>query len=119
MIRPTAITTALLLCMATAGAASPLKFGGESRDLGKVARKSRTEAVFRFVNDSHMPVVITGAKTPCGCTKVRFPSRPVMAGAADSLTVVFNATERGAFYKKITITTSSGEQTLAIRGTVE
>ena len=112
MIRPTAITTALLLCVATAGAASPLKFGDESRDLG-------TEAVFRFVNDSHMPVVITGAKTPCGCTKVRFPSRPVMAGAADSLTVVFNATERGAFYKKITITTSSGEQTLAIRGTVE
>ncbi len=118
MIRPTAITTALLLCVATAGAASPLKFGDESRDLGKVARKSRTEAVFRFVNDSHMPVVITGAKTHCGCTKVRFPSRPVMA-AADSLTVVFNATERGAFYKKITITTSSGEQTLAIRGTVE
>ncbi|MDE6482237.1 MAG: DUF1573 domain-containing protein [Rikenellaceae bacterium] len=111
--------TAAVSCIAVASAASPLKFESESRNLGRVARKSRTETVFRFVNDTQAPVVITGAKSPCGCTKVRFPSRPVMPHATDSLTVVFNATERGAFYKKITIATSSGQQTIAVRGTVE
>lgn len=118
MIRPLAITAAVL-CATAATAQSPLRFENESRNLGVVARKSRTETVFRFVNDTQMPVVITGADVPCGCTKVRFSPRPVMPHATDSLTVVFNATDRGAFYKKITIATSSGRQTIAIRGTVE
>jgi len=107
---------AIALWVAVAG---PLTFESESRDIGTVARRSRTETVFRFINSSQMPVVITGVETPCGCTKVRFSQRPVMPGATDSLTVVFNATDRGVFYKRITVGTSSGEQTIAVRGKVE
>ena len=112
-------TVAAAVLCTIASATSPLRFGADSRNLGKVARKSRTQTVFRFVHDTPEPVVRTEAISSCGCTQVRFSPRPVMPGAEDSLTVVFNAKERGAFYKKIIIVTSSGRQSIAVRGMVE
>ncbi|MDE6183603.1 MAG: DUF1573 domain-containing protein [Rikenellaceae bacterium] len=96
-----------------------LSFEQESLGLGRVRHKSRTEVVFRFSNNGEKPIVITGAETACGCTKVDFSSKPVMEGCSDSLTVRFHAIDKGAFYKKITLTTTGGRHTIAIKGVVE
>ncbi len=108
-----------IVLSAALGAGDGLRFESASLDMGHVRHKSRTEAVFRFSNNGEKPIVITGAQTACGCTKVGFSSRPVMAGESDSLTVRFHAIDKGAFYKKITLTTTDGRQTIAIRGVVE
>ncbi len=114
--------TTLILTLSTvitAEAQNPLKFERESVDLGRVGYKSTTSVTFRFTNVSPTHVVITDAETACGCTKVKFSSKPIIKGATDSLTVRFNAIDKGAFYKKIELVTSQGRQRIAIRGTVE
>lgn len=90
-------------------------------DLAKVKLKEKRTVLFPFVNNSDNPLVIIDAVTACGCTKVSFDKRPVMPHATDTIRVVFNAKERGAFYKKIEIRSNAPEKitVFSIKGIVE
>ncbi len=116
MIRPTAITTALLLCVATAWAASPLKFGGESRDLGKIARKESHRSGIPFRQRLTYAGGDNRSQNPLRVYQSAFPVAPGNGRRRRLADGSFQCHgERELSIKKITITTSSGEQTLAIR----
>lgn len=70
-------------------------------NLGDVPHKSKTDLWVVFTNAGDSPLVITNVSVSCGCVKVKPFKHPVLPGQTDSLQVVFDAKDKGAFYKKI------------------
>ena len=93
----------------------------KTADLGTLELKEKRTAVFRFVNETGGPLVITAGETSCGCTRVSYNKKPVKPQAKDSIVVTYDAKETGAFYKKVTIKSNApeGDIVLSVKGTVK
>lgn len=67
--------------------------------LDDVHKFPKTEAgvilthVFAFVNTGEAPLVISDAKVTCTCTKINYPTTPVMPSDTAKLVITFNTTE--------------------------
>ena len=90
-------------------------------DFGTFSAEESRTAVFPFTNRGDAPLVVTGVKTGCRCTKAEWSGKPLLPGRTDSITVGYHSREPGAFLKEIVVTTSGDPATarLHIRGYVE
>lgn len=77
-------------------------------DFGFVDEGAEVVHEFKFTNTGNIPLIISDARSTCGCTVPEWPRTPIQPGEGSSITVKFNtANKPGVQQKPITITANS------------
>ena len=97
-----------------------MSFKEEQFDFGEIVQGTHVEHIFTFTNTGDAPLVITNARSSCGCTVPEYPREPVAPGQSADLLVKFDGSGRGTVNKNITLTTNTekGMERLRIKATV-
>jgi len=91
-------------------------------DFGTVEEGTQVEHLFRFTNTGKVPLLITDARSTCGCTVPTWPREPIPPGKGGEIKVVFNTLNRGGQQKKevtLTANTYPSQTRVLLTGMVE
>ncbi|MDW8852277.1 DUF1573 domain-containing protein [Flavobacterium sp. MMLR14_040] len=101
-------------------AASTILWKAETVDVGEIPQGTPKAIVYEFKNTGKTAVIITNVKGSCGCTATDYTKEPILPGKSAKVTATYNAANKGAFTKTVTVTTSAEEtpKTLTLKGTV-
>ena len=100
-----------------------IEFKEETINYGTVTKgEDSGKRVFEFTNTGNEPLLISDAKSSCGCTVPSYPKEPIAPGATGTIEVQYNMNP-GPISKTITITTNAinkenGMIALRIKGNV-
>ena len=61
-------------------------------NFGTVNEGEKVRHEFKFVNTGKVPLLITEARSTCGCTVSKYPEEPIEPGASEVIRVEFNTT---------------------------
>ncbi|WP_163400526.1 DUF1573 domain-containing protein [Flavobacterium fluviatile] len=105
---------------ATATADGTIVWKTESIDVGQIPQGTPKAIVFEFKNTGKTAVVITNVQGSCGCTATDYTKEPILPGKSAKVTATYNAANKGAFTKTVTVTTSAEKtpKILTLKGTV-
>lgn len=79
-------------------------FEKTEHDFGKLTQGEKVSFVFKFTNSGKSDLVISDAKSTCGCTVPDYPKGPVKPGGTGEITVSFNTEgKKGIVTKTITL----------------
>jgi Protein of unknown function (DUF1573). len=98
-----------------------MTFEASEYDFGTIQRGTPQETVFKFTNTGDAPLIITDAKSSCGCTVPEYPKNtPIAPGETGELLVKFNGSGQNQVTKTITVTanTAKGSEILRIKAFV-
>jgi hypothetical protein len=97
-----------------------LTWKNEAVDVGDIPQGIPKLIEFELKNNGTTPVIITSAKSSCGCTVADYQKEPILPGKTALVTAKYNATALGGFTKTITVTTSVDEavKVLTFKGNV-
>lgn len=85
-----------------------LSFDEERFNFGKVDEGEVVKHTFTFTNTGTEPLVITNARSTCGCTVPIWPKEPVGVGESEAIEVSFNTTgKKNNQMKPVTITANT------------
>lgn len=85
-----------------------LVFTETEYDFGEATEGEVVTHTYTFVNQGKIPLVITGARSTCGCTVPEWPKTPVPPGKSGEISVKFNtAGKRGPQKKPVTVTANT------------
>ncbi|MFN0729142.1 DUF1573 domain-containing protein [Polaribacter gochangensis] len=92
-------------------------------DFGTVTDGDVVQTTFVITNTGKSPLIITDAKTTCGCTVPTWPKdKPIAPGESTEIEVVFNTAGKGGGrqVKDVTLFTNTavGREILKIKGIV-
>jgi len=88
---------------------------------GEVAAGEIVTHTFKFKNVGKAPLIISNAKSTCGCTVPEWPKEPIPAGGTGEIHVKFDTKNKDAFQTKpifLTANTHPSETTLYLMGKV-
>jgi hypothetical protein len=99
---------------------NPLTWKNEAVEVGDIPQGIPKLIEFELKNNGTAPVIITSAKSSCGCTVADYQKEPILPGKTALVTAKYNATALGSFTKSITVTTSVDEsvKVLTFKGNV-
>ncbi|QLG46274.1 DUF1573 domain-containing protein [Costertonia aggregata] len=98
-----------------------MSFDKSEHDFGTIENGAAQETIFTFTNTGDAPLIITDAKSTCGCTVPEFPKNtPIAPGDSGELLVKFNGTGQNQVTKQVTVTanTAKGQEILRIKAFV-
>ncbi len=98
-----------------------MSFEKSEHDFGTIIEGTAQETVFKFTNTGNAPLIITDAKSSCGCTVPQYPKNtPIAPGASGELLVKFNGSGKNQVTKTVTVTanTQKGSELLRIKAFV-
>jgi hypothetical protein len=100
--------------------ASTIAWKSETIDVGQIPQGTPKAIVYEFKNTGKTAVVITNVQGSCGCTATDYTKEPIQAGKSGKVTATYNAANKGAFTKTVTVTTSAetAPKVLTLKGTV-
>ncbi|TDX12270.1 DUF1573 domain-containing protein [Flavobacterium sp. S87F.05.LMB.W.Kidney.N] len=100
--------------------ASTITWKAETIDVGQIPQGTPKAIVYEFKNTGKTAVVITNVKGSCGCTATDYTKEPIQVGKSGKVTATYNAANKGAFTKTVTVTTSAetAPKILTLKGTV-
>lgn len=85
-----------------------LTFEETTFDFGLIEPAAQVEHTYNFVNTGRAPLLISDARSTCGCTVPDWPRQPINPGESGSIRVRFDATDRvGRQHKPIVITANT------------
>jgi len=92
----------------------------ETIDVGQIPQGTPKAIVYEFKNTGKTAVVITNVQGSCGCTATDYTKEPILPGKSAKVTATYNAANKGAFTKTVTVTTSAETtpKILTLKGTV-
>jgi hypothetical protein len=104
----------------TETAASTIVWKAETIDVGEIPQGTPKAIVYEFKNTGKTAVVITNVVGSCGCTATDYTKEPVLPGKSAKVTATYNAANKGAFTKTVTVTTNAetAPKILTLKGTV-
>jgi hypothetical protein len=104
----------------TETAASTIAWKAETIDVGEIPQGTPKAIVYEFKNTGKTAVVITNVVGSCGCTATDYTKEPVLPGKSAKVTATYNAANKGAFTKTVTVTTNAetAPKILTLKGTV-
>ncbi|HMK07021.1 MAG TPA: DUF1573 domain-containing protein [Flavobacterium sp.] len=104
----------------TAIVTSAIAWKSETIDIGEIPQSKPKDILFEFKNTGKTDVVISSVKASCGCTATDYTKTPIKPGETAKVTATYNAANKGAFTKTVTVTTSAEEapKVLSFKGTV-
>jgi len=90
-------------------------------DFGNIVQGEEVEHIFKFKNTGDAPLIVTDARSSCGCTIPEKPEGPVAPGETGEILVKYNGSGRNGISKTITISanTANGNEQLKIKAFVE
>lgn len=112
------VTTALLLSILVFLGGPKIKFEDTRHDFGKKVFRSDVSYRFEFTNTGDAPLVLESHETSCHCTTATYPKNPIFPGESDVVVVKYDATKVGTFFRKVTLRTNAGKETLVIKGEI-
>jgi len=98
-----------------------ISFDKAEHDFGTIVQGTPQETIFKFTNTGDGPLIITDAKSSCGCTVPEFPrNTPIAPGESGEMLVKFNGSGQNQVTKTITVTanTAKGSELLRIKAFV-
>jgi hypothetical protein len=97
-----------------------MTFDKAEHDFGTIEQGTPQETSFKFTNTGNAPLIITDAKSSCGCTVPNPPKDPIAPGESSELVVKFNGSGQNQVTKTITVTanTEKGSELLRIKAFV-
>ncbi|MCB0662542.1 MAG: DUF1573 domain-containing protein [Saprospiraceae bacterium] len=98
-----------------------MEFEETSYDFGTAYEGDIIEKVFKFKNTGRIPLIISEARSTCGCTVPSWPKEPIQPGAENEIKIVFNTENKlGSQTKPITISANTwpGTTVLKVKGKV-
>ena len=98
-----------------------MSFDKAEHDFGSIVQGTPQETIFTFTNSGDAPLIITDAKSSCGCTVPQYPKNtPIAPGASGEMVVKFNGSGQNQVTKTITVTanTQKGSEILRIKAFV-
>ena len=98
-----------------------MNFATETYEFGEVRQGALVKHEFTFTNSGRAPLLITNARSTCGCTVPSYPDAPIQPGDSGVIKVVFDTeNKRGQQRKPITITANTypATTTLYVAGRV-
>ena len=98
-----------------------MSFDKSEHDFGTIAQGTPQETIFTFTNTGNAPLIITDAKSSCGCTVPQYPKNtPIAPGETGELLVKFNGSGKNQVTKTVTVTanTAKGSELLRIKAFV-
>ncbi|WP_125723242.1 DUF1573 domain-containing protein [Flavobacterium ustbae] len=103
-----------------AEAGSTIVWKAETIDVGQIPQGTPKAIVYEFKNTGKTAVVIKNVQGSCGCTATDYTKEPVQPGKSAKVTATYNAANKGAFTKTVTVTTSAETtpKVLTLKGTV-
>ena len=91
-------------------------------DFGEVVEGAIVTHTFNFTNTGKAPLIISNAKSTCGCTVPEWPKAPIAVGEQGEINVKFNTEDKKLYQTKpifITANTHPSETTLYLIGQVK
>ncbi len=100
--------------------ASTIAWKAETVDVGEIPQGTPKAIVYEFKNTGKTAVVITNVQGSCGCTATDYTKEPILPGKTAKVTATYNAANKGAFTKTVTVTTNAETtpKILTLKGTV-
>ncbi|TKD61352.1 DUF1573 domain-containing protein [Flavobacterium sp. ASW18X] len=98
-----------------------MQFDKTEHDFGTIENGTPQQTIFKFTNAGDGPLIITDAKSSCGCTVPEYPKNtPIAPGDSGELLVKFNGSGQNQVTKTITVTanTAKGSELLRIKAFV-
>ncbi len=98
-----------------------MEFESISYHYGEVEEGDVIEHTFSFTNTGNAPLIISNAKSTCGCTVPEWPKAPISVGESGAIKVKFNTANKFDRQVKpifITANTHPAETKLLLAGTV-
>ena len=97
-----------------------ISWKSDTIDVGQIPQGTPKAIVYEFKNTGKTAVVITNVQGSCGCTATDYTKEPVQPGKSAKVTATYNAANKGAFTKTVTVTTSAetAPKILTLKGTV-
>jgi len=98
-----------------------MSFERSEHDFGTITQGAAQETVFKFTNTGNAPLIITDAKSSCGCTVPEYPKNtPIAPGETGELLVKFNGLGQNQVTKTVTVivNTEKGTELLRIKAFV-
>ncbi len=98
-----------------------MSFDKQEHDFGTITQGTAQETTFKFTNTGNAPLIITDAKSSCGCTVPEYPKNAAIApGETGELLVKFNGSGQNQVTKTVTVTanTEKGTELLRIKAFV-
>lgn len=114
------VTSAVSFAQGVAGPS--IEVNKEVHDYGMVEYASNGTSEFIVTNTGTEPLVITSAKSSCGCTVPSFPKEPIAPGESASIYVKYDTKRPGSINKSIKITSNAvnaTEKVIYIKGQVQ
>lgn len=89
-------------------------------DYGTIKKGSDGICEFTFKNTGKDTLILSNAKSSCGCTVPTWPKDPIMPGESGVIKVVYDTKKLGTISKTITVLSNAevGSVMLSIKGTV-
>lgn len=99
---------------------NPISWKSEIIDVGEIPQNKPKAIDYEFKNNGKTAVLITNVHGSCGCTATDYTKTPIQPGETAKVTATFNAANKGAFTKTVTVTTNAVETptVLTFKGTV-
>jgi hypothetical protein len=106
---------------AAAPAAKVSNWNEMTHDFGKIKQNDPAAVTFTVKNISSAPLIITAAKSSCGCTVAEFTKEPIKPGESGVVKATYNSARVGGFTKTVTVTYDgvTNPDILTIKGEVE
>lgn len=98
-----------------------LTFSEVKYDFGEVFEGDIVTHSFQFQNTGTVPLVISGARSTCGCTVPEWPKQPIQPGEGGEIKVKFNTLDKtGVQDKPVTVVANTfpNETKVHLTGTV-
>lgn len=98
-----------------------MTFDNIRHQYGEVLEGTIVTHTFRFKNTGKAPLLISNAKSTCGCTVPEWPKEPIPVGETGEIAVKFNTENKEAFQTKpifISANTHPSQTTLYLIGKV-
>ena len=92
-----------------------------THDFGKIPANNPASVTFTVKNTGDAPILMTQAKSSCGCTVAEYTKEPIKPGAEGIVKATYNAAHPGPFTKTVTVTFDgiAVADVLVIKGEVE
>ncbi len=100
--------------------APKFKFETKDVDYGTIEQNADGLRLLKFTNVGKSPLIISSARSTCGCTVPSIPKEPIMPGESGEIAVKYDTNRIGKIAKSITITSNADRPKIIIpvRGTV-
>lgn len=99
-----------------------MEFEETDYDFGTVKKGTKVSHTYKFKNTGKVPLVISDARSTCGCTVPTYPKYPIEPGKGGTIKVVFDTTnfsDRQGKPVTITANTYPNKTQLMIKGNIK